>query len=68
MLSNILHFYDKGLEALEKGVPLAEIKKLKVIEKIGRMKYIEEKRINEIKAIKDEIDKELSSLVSKVEG
>ena len=66
MLSVILYFYKKAKEALDKGVPIAEIKKMKAIERIGRMKEIEEKKMKEIEGIKKLIDEETAKLIEKV--
>ncbi len=68
MLSNILHFYKKALEALDKGVPFEKIRGLESVEKIARMKYVEEKDIKKIRDIKTFIDNEIASLLSKLEG
>lgn len=57
MLSAILHLYDKGLSLLKSGKAIDEIIKLPIWERIARMKYIEEKKLEEIDKIKKEIDK-----------
>ncbi len=62
MLKAILTFNTRALEALEKGVPIEKIRSSKIIEKIARMKYIEEKNLNEIEKLIGEVRKELTKL------
>ena len=45
-------------------MPVAEIEKMTVRESIARAKYIPEDKMDQIKGIKDEIDKEMEALVS----
>lgn len=47
MLNLILGWYKKGQEALKTGATFKEIMGMKIIEQIGRMKYIEEKSWDE---------------------
>ncbi len=60
MLHIILAFYDRMNIAMTKGVPLSKILKLPVKAEIGRMKELTE--IEQIKALLDEIDRQLTSL------
>ncbi|MEA3432241.1 MAG: V-type ATP synthase subunit A [candidate division WOR-3 bacterium] len=57
MLSSILHLYKKGHLLLKSGKTIEDIVKLPIWERIARMKYIDEKKIEEIDKIKKEIDK-----------
>jgi V/A-type H+-transporting ATPase subunit A len=63
MLKIVLYFGDASRQALEKGVPIAAIEEMAVRERIARAKYESEDRLDSIKAIKEEIDKEIESLV-----
>lgn len=62
MLDTILYFYDKSLEALDKGVYFSEIESLDVKERIARMKYVDNEKLEEIDSIKEEIDNSLKDL------
>ncbi len=62
MLKNIIHFYEESLLAIEKGVSVSELSGLPVLERIARMKFVPEDRMDEIESIRDEITKEISSL------
>jgi V/A-type H+-transporting ATPase subunit A len=62
MLRMVLHYGRAAREALDKGVSIDKIERLEVRERIARAKYEPEDRIDSIKAIKDEIDKEIESL------
>ena len=62
MLSLILYFYDKSLEALKAGASLDDISKLEVKERITRAKLISEDNLDEFDKIKSEIVEELDSL------
>ncbi len=42
MLSTILTWYQKGLDALDADVPFSRVAGMKILEQIGRMKYIPE--------------------------
>lgn len=60
MLRVILNFYDRTMEAVERGVPVDEIAKLPVREKIGRMKY--EPEIENVRALIDETNAQFEEL------
>ena len=63
MLKAILTWYDKGLEALDADVAFSKITSMKVIEKIGRMKYVSEDEFAaHIAAINKEMDAEYLAL------
>ena len=38
MLSVILAYYEKGLEAITKGVPMVKIRRLKAVQEMARMR------------------------------
>jgi len=60
MLSIILRFHDRALEALERGMEPADMAKLDVVDDIAKMKYIEnEKFEKESEEILKRIDKQL---------
>jgi len=52
-----LHFLSKGL--LEQGVEFSEIQKLKVRERISRVKFIDEKEEEKFDLIEEEMEKEI---------
>ncbi len=63
MLSTILYWYHKALEALDKDVVFSKIIGMPVRERIGRMKYIvEDEAIEGIGAIRTQIDDEFAEL------
>ncbi len=65
MLKTILHFYDKGKEALGKDVPLKDIASIPVLARIARAKYVGEKDLEAVTELRDQIDKELGELIQK---
>lgn len=68
MLTLILKYYYKGLEALEEGADFKALSEIPVRERIGRYKYTEEKDIVEAyENIDKQIDKELSELIASKE-
>jgi len=50
MLSTILYLYEKGLSLLRAGKTIENIMKLPVWERIARMKYVKDEKIDEIKS------------------
>jgi V/A-type H+-transporting ATPase subunit A len=66
MLKNIMHFYKRAMEAIEKGMQAKAIAGMKVVEKIARMKEIPESRMGDIQGIIKEIDSEFGSALKKV--
>ena len=67
MLSVILKFHSEGMRAIEECVDIDDLLSLPVRERIGRMKYIEESKINEIEDISKQIKAEVNELISKGE-
>ena len=63
MLKVTLYFGEAAREAMNKGVTPAAIEEMAVRERIARAKYEPEDRIDSIRNIKEEIDKEIESLV-----
>ncbi|WP_297549962.1 ATP synthase subunit A [Thermococcus sp.] len=63
MMRVILNFYEKTMEAVDKGVPVDEIAKLPVREKIGRMKF--EPDVEKIRALIDETNAQFEELFKK---
>ncbi len=62
MLKTILHFHKESLSAIAAGVETAQIFKLPVREEIGRAKYIPEKEIEKIAAIRKTISQQIKQL------
>ena len=63
MLSLILRYFDKSLEALESEVPFSRLIALPVREQIGRFKYVDESECKErYDAIVKRLDAEIRSL------
>ena len=66
MLKIMLMFYYKGKEAVAQGADIKELFSIPVRERIGRAKYTEESLVeNEFNTIEEEIEKQISALVSK---
>ena len=60
MMKLVLSFYDASVEALNKGVPVDDLVKMAVRERIGRFKYVTADKVNEecaavLQALADEI-------------
>lgn len=68
MLDLCLFFYKQAQVALNRGIPFNEIVQMPVREKISRAKYIDEKSLNQIDGIKEEIIKSFKELLSKIPG
>lgn len=64
ILSVILHYHDKAKEALKKGVPLEEISKMPVLERLARAKYTDEQKIEQITALEGELDNQIDALLT----
>ena len=62
MLKAIITFYNEANNALDREVPLAEITKLPVSEKITRAKSVPEKDMDNLEELQNEIKKEVSGL------
>lgn len=67
MLRTILHFEDKAKEAMDLGAYYNEIAEgtSGVRERIGSMKFIEEKEIDKIKDIRNQIDTQIQDVLEK---
>ena len=64
MLRIILKFFDKMVSAINKGIHIEDILKMKSIELIARMKIVDnEKFEKEFKKVEKEVEKEFESLV-----
>lgn len=63
MMRVLLNFYDRTMEAVDRGVPVEEIAKLPVREKIGRMKF--EPDIGKVAALIEETDEQFEELLKK---
>ena len=68
MLEVILAFYDEAVKALDRGVYLRELSSLAVNEKITRMRFVAEEKIEEIAALERELKDEIEELASEKEG
>lgn len=64
MLSTILKFHHAGLQALESGADMNKLFNLPVREKITRMGLVDEKKLNEIDALDDEMREEIANLLA----
>lgn len=62
MISIILEFYHRGLEAIDDGVSLEEILNLPVREEISRMKYTPEQEKAKFFSLEDKIKEEFTKL------
>jgi V/A-type H+-transporting ATPase subunit A len=68
MLKVALGFYDKSLEALEKGLPASDIVEIEVKDDIARLKFVEDKKIDKaIKDINKKIDDQVNALLKERE-
>lgn len=65
MLSVILFFHDEAMKLVKSDIPVKDIINLEIKEKIARMKYIDEKEIDKITKIKDEITEQMQKLKEK---
>ncbi|GHS89358.1 V-type ATP synthase alpha chain [Synergistales bacterium] len=66
MLKTIVKFHHAGMEALKKGAPMNDLFNLKVREQIARMRYLEEKQINDINKLENVIKEQISAIVPDV--
>ncbi len=66
MMKLVLSYYDKSVEALDKGANLNDLINLDVRERIGRYKYTEEANIkSEYDSVLGELDKAIADVVRK---
>ncbi len=63
MLKCVLAFYDEGKRALDNGIYLNDIIKLKVRDRIARMKYLPESEISKITEVMKELVKAVDDLI-----
>lgn len=63
MLKMVLHFYQEGQRALKNGIYLSDIINLDVRDRIARAKYLDEKDIEKINAIMEEVTEVLDGLI-----
>lgn len=68
MLGVIIALYEAAQKALDAGLHLEDIRQLEVNNKISRMRYVEESKLPEIKAITDELREELDQAIAKREA
>lgn len=63
MLSCILTYWHKGLEAINKGVPLVKLRRLKVVQDIAKMKFsISNDDISEIDKLELKLERSIDKL------
>ncbi len=66
MLKLIMEFYYKGKKALEQGAGVESIFEIEARERIGRLKYIDEKEVDlRFAEVEKELDSQFDKLVSK---
>jgi len=63
MLRTIMQFHELGMEALHGGAPMNKLFNLQIREKIARMRYFEEKGIDQIDQIVDEAKSEIHDIM-----
>ena len=68
-MSLVLSYYDKSLEALEKGADIEKLASLASREAIGRFKYVHEEDIeNEYNKVISSLDSEISRVLAEKEA
>lgn len=68
MLDLILAYYDKSLEALDKGAYVSELVGLEVREDIARSKEIPEDELDQFETIYEKLEAEIEQVLSQVGG
>lgn len=63
MIDTIIYFYNQATNYLKMNVDIKAIENMRVREEIARMKYIKKDDIGKIDKIKEDIDKEFSSII-----
>jgi len=63
MLKTIMRFHELGMDALKRGASMNEVFGLPVREKIARMRYLEEKNIDQIDMLEEQIKEEIDNLM-----
>lgn len=64
MLRNILTFHHLAMDALKRGAALNDILGLDIREKVARMRYLDEKQLNDIDVLEEQLKVEIGNLVS----
>lgn len=66
MMKLMLDFYDATVKGLNKGITVESLVKLPIRERIGRIKYVENKKVqNEVDSIIKELDLEIDELLKR---
>ncbi|UCD18969.1 MAG: V-type ATP synthase subunit A [candidate division WOR-3 bacterium] len=68
MLSVCMFNYNMAREALKRGAAFDDLVKMDIRNKIARMKYLEESKLDTIVALKDELSKEFDQLIKREAG
>jgi Zn finger protein HypA/HybF involved in hydrogenase expression len=64
-----LYFYDAALKLVDKGVPVAEIREVRAIARIGRLKYVEEEKVEAyLEELKQELKEDSAKLSENFTG
>jgi V/A-type H+-transporting ATPase subunit A len=63
MINTIIYFYNQATNYLKMNADIKAIENMRVREEIARMKYIKKDDIGKIDKIKEDIDKEFSSII-----
>lgn len=63
MLRTIIRFHELGMDALHGGAGMTDVFNLAVREKIARMRYFDEKNIDDIDSIEEEIKSEIGRIM-----
>lgn len=63
MLRTIIRFHELGMDALHGGAGMNDVFNLSVREKIARMRYFDEKNIDDIDSIEEEIKSEIGRIM-----
>ena len=68
MMKLVLYYYDAAIDAIDEGVNVVKLIDLPVRERIGRIKYVPEDRVDlEADEIMQELDKAVDELKSSKE-
>jgi len=65
MLKIIMKFYERTTSAIELGVQLKKVSELPTVGSIGRMKEIQESKLNEFDMLQREIERDFDNVVKK---
>ena len=66
LMQLVLHYYDEGVSALERGISIEDLVKLPAREQIGRFKYVEDDKLDaEYEAIRKTLTSEINALSQK---